>query len=81
MESAAQCEVVTSFLDGLGEAFGLEITTSATLEDGVLAASIDGSEVGLFIGPVVLSVFYDLLVAWVAAGRKADENVGPAPAP
>jgi len=51
MESAAQCEVVTSFLDGLGEAFGLEITTSATLEDGVLAASIDGSEVGLFIGP------------------------------
>lgn len=51
MEAAAQCEVVVSFLDGLGEAFGLEITTSASIEDDVLLATIDGSEVGLFIGP------------------------------
>ena len=52
MEATAQCEVITSFLDGLGEAFGLEITTRASIDDDdVLVATIDGSEVGLFIGP------------------------------
>ena len=35
----------------------------------------------LFVGPVVLSVFYDLLVAWIAAGRKVGESDLPAPAP
>lgn len=51
MDEAAQCEAVTTFLEGLGQAFGLEVTASATIEDDVLRASIDGSEVGLFIGP------------------------------
>ena len=51
MDGAAQCEAVTTFLDGLGEAFGLEVTSSATIDGDVLRASIEGSEVGLFIGP------------------------------
>ena len=30
--------------------------------------------VGLYRrGPVVLAVFYDLVVAWIVAGRKADD--------
>ncbi len=51
MDEAAQCEAVTTFLEGLGQAFGLEVTATAVIEDDVLRASIDGSEVGLFIGP------------------------------
>src|SRR5690606_10245284 len=51
MDTAEQCDVVTTFLDGLGRAFGLEVTANAQIEDDVLRASIDGSEVGLFIGP------------------------------
>ncbi|UDY34349.1 Jag family protein [Dermatobacter hominis] len=51
MDEAAQCEAVTTFLDGLGQAFGLEVTSTATIEGDVLRASIEGSEVGLFIGP------------------------------
>jgi spoIIIJ-associated protein len=51
MDEAAQCEVVTTFLDGLGRAFGLEVTTTAAVDGDVLRASIDGSEVGLLIGP------------------------------
>jgi len=51
MDPTAQCEAVTSFLDGIGTAFGLEVTTTAIMDDDVLRATIDGSEVGLFIGP------------------------------
>ena len=56
-------------------------TPMAVILAGVICGTLAGGLIGLFIGPVVLSVFYDLLVAWVAAGRKADENVVPAPAP
>jgi hypothetical protein len=35
----------------------------------------------LFVGPVALSVFSDLLVAWIAAGRKVDESALPASLP
>lgn len=52
MDESEQCESVKAFLDGLGTAFGLETTSAASIdEDGVLRASIDGTEVGLFIGP------------------------------
>jgi predicted PurR-regulated permease PerM len=26
--------------------------------------------IGLFIGPVILAVFYDLVTAWIVAGRQ-----------
>lgn len=52
MDAAEQCQAVTTFLDGLGASFGLQLTSAASIDDdGVLRASIDGSEVGLFIGP------------------------------
>jgi predicted PurR-regulated permease PerM len=38
---------------------------------GVICGTLAGGLIGLFVGPVVLAVFYDLLVAWSAAGRTA----------
>ncbi len=51
MEATAQCEVVTTFLDGVIAAMGLEATVRAEMDDDVLRAVLDGSEVGLLIGP------------------------------
>lgn len=51
MDADSQCEVVTQFLDGLATAIGLEVTTSASMDGEVLLAVMDGSEVGLLIGP------------------------------
>jgi predicted PurR-regulated permease PerM len=33
-----------------------------------------GGLIGLFIGPVVLAVFYDLVTAWIVAGRHATDK-------
>ena len=38
-----------------------------------------GGLIGLFVGPVVLSVFYDLLVAWIASGATTEEGDASAP--
>jgi spoIIIJ-associated protein len=52
MESAEQCAAVEAFMTGLSEAFGLPTTVATNLdEDGVLHVDVDGSEVGLLIGP------------------------------
>jgi predicted PurR-regulated permease PerM len=37
---------------------------------GVICGTISGGLIGLFIGPVVLAVSYDLLVAWLAAAAS-----------
>lgn len=52
MDAREQEAVAERFLSGLGEAIGLETTVSATLtEDNILQVDVDGSEVGLLIGP------------------------------
>lgn len=51
MDATKQCEVVSGFLDGLGQAMGLDVTTSSEMDGDVLLATMDGSEVGLLIGP------------------------------
>jgi predicted PurR-regulated permease PerM len=56
-------------------------TPMAVIVAGVICGTLAGGLIGLFVGPVVLSVFYDLLVAWIAAGRKVDQVDVPAPAP
>ena len=43
---------------------------------GVICGTLAGGLIGLFIGPVVLAVFYDLLIAWVASGSKIVGEVG-----
>lgn len=52
MDPAEQCNTIETFVGGLTEAFGLPTTVSSKLDDeGVLRVDVDGSEVGLLIGP------------------------------
>lgn len=37
---------------------------------GVLGGTIAYGLIGLFLGPVILAVFYELIIAWVKAGEK-----------
>lgn len=46
-------------------------TPMAVIIAGVICGTLAGGLIGLFIGPVVLAVFYDLLIAWVASGARA----------
>lgn len=39
---------------------------------GVICGTLAGGLIGLFVGPVVLAVFYDLVIAWIVAGRRVD---------
>ena len=52
MESSEQCAAMEEFVSGLSQAFGLPATVTSALDDeGVLRVDVDGSEVGLLIGP------------------------------
>lgn len=51
MDTTAQCEVITEFLEGLASAMGLEVTVRSEMDGEVLRGTVDGSEVGLLIGP------------------------------
>lgn len=51
MDTTAQCEVITEFLEGLASAMGLEVTVRSEMDEEVLRGTVDGSEVGLLIGP------------------------------
>ena len=55
-------------------------TPMAVILAGVICGTLAGGLIGLFVGPVVLSVFYDLLVAWIASGVRSEEE-GDASAP
>jgi predicted PurR-regulated permease PerM len=41
---------------------------------GVICGTLAGGLIGLFIGPVVLAVFYELVTAWIVGGRQASEE-------
>jgi predicted PurR-regulated permease PerM len=40
---------------------------------GVIGGTLTHGLVGLFLGPVVLAVFYDLVVAWTRLGAAPPE--------
>ena len=40
---------------------------------GVICGTLTGGLIGLFVGPIVLAVFYDLVRAWLEAGQPAVE--------
>lgn len=48
-------------------------TPMPVLVIGVIGGAVSHGLVGLFLGPVVLAVFYDLLLAW---GKQPNENAG-----
>lgn len=45
---------------------------------GVIGGTLTHGLVGLFLGPVVLSVFYELVVAWIHLGTHPDPSVSGA---
>ncbi|WP_422000149.1 AI-2E family transporter [Reyranella sp.] len=57
-------------------------TPMAIILAGVICGTLAGGLIGLFAGPVVLAVFYDLLKTWIALGAHPalDETVPVAPA-
>lgn len=46
-------------------------TPMAVILAGVICGTLAGGLIGLFVGPVVLAVFYDLVTAWIANGHHA----------
>lgn len=74
--------VVDNVLRPLLMARGLE-TPMLVILAGVLGGMLAYGLVGLFLGPVILAVFYELLLAWLAADGaqqpQADPGAGPAP--
>lgn len=48
-------------------------TPMAVIVVGVICGTLAGGLIGLFIGPVVLAVFYDLVVAWMATNPPEEK--------
>jgi predicted PurR-regulated permease PerM len=63
--------LVDNVLRPIVMARGLQ-TPMVVILGGVICGTLAGGLIGLFVGPVVLAVFYDLVVAWIIAGQKAD---------
>ena len=59
-------------------------TPMAVILAGVICGTISGGLIGLFVGPVVLAVFYDLVMSWMggppAEASGAEAPTGEAPA-
>ncbi len=64
--------LVDNVLRPIVMARGLQ-TPMVVILAGVICGTLAGGLIGLFVGPVVLAVFYDLVVAWIVAGRKVDD--------
>jgi len=49
-------------------------TPMAVILAGVICGTLAGGLIGLFVGPVVLAVFYDLVTAWIAGGHRLGDE-------
>ncbi|MEP2531527.1 AI-2E family transporter [Shimia sp.] len=65
--------IMDNFLRPIFIARGLE-TPILVILVGVIGGVLSGGIVGIFIGPVILSVFYELVMAWMAV--EIDEAAG-----
>jgi predicted PurR-regulated permease PerM len=65
--------LVDNVLRPIVMARGLQ-TPMVVILAGVICGTLAGGLIGLFIGPVVLAVFYELVTAWIVAGRQASER-------
>ncbi len=75
MEASEQEAVAVDFFTGLSEAIGLETSVAATLtEDNVLQIDVDGSEVGLLIGPGLHTLDALQEIARHVVQREADDR-------
>ena len=64
--------LVDNVLRPIVMARGLQ-TPMVVILAGVICGTLAGGLIGLFIGPVVLAVFYELVTAWIVAGRHGTE--------
>ena len=46
----------------------------AVIVAGVICGTLAGGLIGLFVGPVVLAVFYDLVRAWMEIGAAEEKE-------
>ena len=65
--------LVDNVLRPIMMARGLQ-TPMVVILAGVICGTLAGGLLGLFIGPVVLAVFYELVTAWIMAGRQGTET-------
>ena len=65
--------LVDNVLRPIVMARGLQ-TPMVVILAGVICGTLAGGLLGLFIGPVVLAVFYELVTAWILAGRQPTET-------
>jgi predicted PurR-regulated permease PerM len=56
-------------------------TPMAIILAGVICGTVSGGLIGLFVGPVVLAVFYDLVVSWMAETPRVAPRDLPAAKP
>jgi predicted PurR-regulated permease PerM len=52
-------------------------TPMAVILAGVICGTVSGGLIGLFVGPVVLAVFYDLVVSWMGETRNGSAKQTP----
>jgi predicted PurR-regulated permease PerM len=65
--------LVDNILRPIVMARGLQ-TPMVVILAGVICGTLASGMIGLFIGPVVLAVFYELVTAWLGAPRQAAEE-------
>ena len=63
--------LIDNILRPIVMARGLQ-TPMAVIVAGVICGTLAGGLIGLFVGPVVLAVFYDLLSVWITNGPPAE---------
>jgi spoIIIJ-associated protein len=72
MDEQEQVEVLTSFLEGLGTSFGLEVTTEAAMEDDEVRVNLRGDGLGVLVGPRLATLDAIQEIARNALQRQAD---------
>ncbi|PSL18360.1 AI-2E family transporter [Shimia abyssi] len=72
--------IMDNFLRPIFIARGLE-TPILVILVGVIGGVLSGGIVGIFIGPVILSVFYELVMAWMNADAPSEEDAESEEAP
>jgi len=72
MDVQEQIDVLTSFLEGLGSSFGLQVRAEATSEDDEVRVDLRGDDLGVLVGPRLATLDAIQEIARNALQRQAD---------
>ena len=72
MEMQEQIDVLTSFLEGLGSSFGLQVTSEASSEEDEVRVNLRGDGLGVLVGPRLATLDAIQEIARNALQRQAD---------